>query len=567
MYFVRRTILCVAVLVGCLVATASPAAAVAPLNDNLANAQPVSVPSTTAGTNANASRETGEPITIANTSPSGSVWYRFVATSTGKVSVTTIGSSFDTVLGVYVGTRYANLAEIAHNDDTGYPSFSPQSSLTFTAYAGEGYLVRVEGFNAGAVGNVVLNVTVPTAFDSADNFAAATTVVGGVTQFSNVGATIEAGEPIYAGGATLGASVWFNYVAPRTGPITIDTCGSSFDTVLAVYTGSTPAGLTQVVYNDDNSAMCGLGHYQSSLSLSATGGVTYRIQLGGFASGPSVATGSGVLHIDIPGDVTAPTISVLGPLTTSPLTTAEFDLVTNEWLAGSFKCGLDGATPVDCSSFYTPTAGDGSHVLVVSGVDLNGNAGQAQVSFTLDTTAPVTSLTVTPTSSTSTSASIEFTANETATFECSVDSAAFASCTSPLALSGLALGSHTVAVRATDTLGHVEQAPYATAAWDVQAPPSQTTTPAAGGGDTGTTAPAVMCKVPKLAGLTLAKAKKALAAAHCKLGKVSYAFSAKVKKGKVVSSKPKASSTAPAGSKVALVISKGPKPAKHRKRR
>jgi hypothetical protein len=66
------------------------------------------------------------------------------------------------------------------------------------------------------------------------------------------------------------------------------------------------------------------------------------------------------------------------------------------------------------------------------------------------------------------------------------------------------------------------------------------------------------CVVPKLRGLSLTAAKKALAAAKCKLGKRTRRAHPKVKRGRVVASKPKPGASLPAGTKVDLVISKGP---------
>lgn len=85
-----------------------------------------------------------------------------------------------------------------------------------------------------------------------DNFASAQALDGasGDVVGSNVGATKETGEPNHSGTAG-GASVWFRWTAPAGGPVTIATAGSTFDTLLAVYTGATVSGLTPVASNDD----------------------------------------------------------------------------------------------------------------------------------------------------------------------------------------------------------------------------------------------------------------------------------------------------------------------------
>jgi hypothetical protein len=70
---------------------------------------------------------------------------------------------------------------------------------------------------------------------------------------------------------------------------------------------------------------------------------------------------------------------------------------------------------------------------------------------------------------------------------------------------------------------------------------------------------APICIVPKLKGKKLAAAKSALTQAHCKAGKVTKKFS-KVKRGRVISQRPKAGTNLAAGAKVDLVVSKGKKP-------
>ncbi|MCV0404469.1 MAG: DNRLRE domain-containing protein [Chloroflexi bacterium] len=99
-----------------------------------------------------------------------------------------------------------------------------------------------------------------------------------------------------------------------------------------------------------------------------------------------------------------------------------------------------------------------------------------------DTTPPDTTITSGPTNpSVSADASFAFTATETgSTFECSLDTAAFTTCTSPQAHTGLADGSHTFQVRATDAAGNQDLTPASTT-WivDTRAPVISAKTPAA----------------------------------------------------------------------------------------
>jgi hypothetical protein len=93
---------------------------------------------------------------------------------------------------------------------------------------------------------------------------------------SNVGAGKEPGEPNHAGNVG-GASAWWTWTAPESGVYAVSTAGSSFDTVLAVYTGSSVANLILVAANDDAG-----GSSTSGLTFNASAGTTYQIAVDGY---------------------------------------------------------------------------------------------------------------------------------------------------------------------------------------------------------------------------------------------------------------------------------------------
>ncbi|HEV7373932.1 MAG TPA: NF038122 family metalloprotease, partial [Pyrinomonadaceae bacterium] len=125
---------------------------------------------------------------------------------------------------------------------------------------------------------------------SNDNFVSAQAITGcsGSVTGSNVGATKEAGEPNNPDSAGSAKSVWYQWQAPSGGSVTIDTVGSGFDTVLAVYTGSSLGGLALVGNNDDNEDPNTTEHeVTSSVTFTATQNTVYRIAVNGFNNGGS----------------------------------------------------------------------------------------------------------------------------------------------------------------------------------------------------------------------------------------------------------------------------------------
>ncbi|MBN2212199.1 MAG: trypsin-like peptidase domain-containing protein [Sedimentisphaerales bacterium] len=71
--------------------------------------------------------------------------------------------------------------------------------------------------------------------------------------------------------------VWYYFIPAETGPYEISTCGSSFDTTLAIYDG---CGGTEVACNEDAVDIC--GGYQSNLVTTLTSGVNYKIRIAGW---------------------------------------------------------------------------------------------------------------------------------------------------------------------------------------------------------------------------------------------------------------------------------------------
>ncbi len=247
----------------------------APANNNFANSQALlGTFASVSGTTANATKQANEPNHAGNAG-GHSVWYYWQAVDTKPVTIDTLGSSFNTLLGVYTGSSLTSLQLVASNDDIG-PGVI-QSKVTFNAQAGVVYQIAVDGYN-GASGNLVLtlNQTIEN-----DNFANPEFIggVSGIAHGANTGATKEPGEPDHAGNAG-GASIWYAWTAPINGTATFDTLGSTFNTLLAAYTGGAVNLLTPVASNDNIDPLGGV--LQSRISFNAVGLSRYYIAIDGF---------------------------------------------------------------------------------------------------------------------------------------------------------------------------------------------------------------------------------------------------------------------------------------------
>lgn len=105
---------------------------------------------------------------------------------------------------------------------------------------------------------------------------------------TNIGSTIESGEVTPSCGGS-GASVWFRFTPASSGQLVASAAGSSFDTTLALYTGSTVSTLVEMACNDD----AGASDRTSRIVANVTAGTTYYLRLAGFAG----ATGTYTLQV------------------------------------------------------------------------------------------------------------------------------------------------------------------------------------------------------------------------------------------------------------------------------
>src|SRR5439155_400698 len=260
-----------------------------------------------------------------------SIWYRWTAPTSDPVTIDTVGSAFNTLLGVYTGGSVSSLTTIASNDDIDGSTSS--SRVSFTPVAGTSYQIAVDGFN-GVTGSVALNwnqAPPPPPAPANDGFVNAQSLSGssGSVSGSNANATKETGEPNHAGNAG-GHSIWYRWTAPTSDPVTIDTVGSAFNTLLGVYTGGSVSSLTTIASNDDIDG----SNSRSRVSFTPVAGTSYQIAVDGFNG----VTGSVTLNWAQTAQ-NLPDLIICGPSVAPRITTVTFSSSSCAVVEGLVQAG------------------------------------------------------------------------------------------------------------------------------------------------------------------------------------------------------------------------------------
>jgi hypothetical protein len=229
----------------------------------------------------------GSSITSLATSASPSTFgasVTFTATVTGSAAITPTGTVTFSDGTTTLGTGTLNASGVATFSTS---SLTVGTHLISASYAGNG------NYTGSASVSLSQQVNPSTTTPVNDNFANATVISGTsiTVTGSNKGATKETGEPNH-GGNVGGHSVWWSWTAPSSGSVTITTKGSSFDTLLGVYTGSSVTTLTSIAQNDDDPAG---GTTTSKVTFNAIAGTVYQIAVDGYGG----ATGTITLNVSL----------------------------------------------------------------------------------------------------------------------------------------------------------------------------------------------------------------------------------------------------------------------------
>jgi hypothetical protein len=135
-----------------------PASAATPSNDNFGDRTPITgLPFTDSVDTSEATDEGGE--SRPSCAPIGrTVWYEYTPATDAVLQADTLGSDFDTVIGIWEGNDLSTLSEMGCDDDTGE---GVESMAVFLASAGSTYLIQVGGYH-GESGALTLHVGPPT---------------------------------------------------------------------------------------------------------------------------------------------------------------------------------------------------------------------------------------------------------------------------------------------------------------------------------------------------------------------------------------------------------------------
>jgi HYR domain/Immunoglobulin domain/Immune inhibitor A-like, MAM domain len=249
--------------------------AVKPVNDNCTGAIALSSGQTVTIDTSGATA-TGDLLPTCQSSFGKGVWFTYTPTTDGPITVSTCGSDFDTVLEVFTGLCHI-LTPLsgACNDDNGPVCSGRQASVTFQGLAGVPYSILAGGYQqAGGSLQIV-------AGPSNDRCEAAVAMSEGILYIQNTGDASSTGDPIPTCRNEFGKGLWFSFTPLTDDSVEVFSCGSSFDTVLEVFTGDCSA-LTPVVgaCNDDNGPVC--SGTQASVQFPGVAGTAYLILAGGY---------------------------------------------------------------------------------------------------------------------------------------------------------------------------------------------------------------------------------------------------------------------------------------------
>lgn len=230
----------------------------APANDGPCSAVALAVGLTcsyTAGTNVSATNSGGVPAPTCANYTGGDVWFTFVAPASGNIQLDMGANGLtDSGMELYSATACGGTftsIECDDDDGTNFMSYINRTGLT----PGQTYYVRVWGYG-GATGTFNICAFAPIPPTNDDPCGAISLTLGSsctLTTYNSTDATATSGIPVPGCSTYSGGDVWFSFVAPATGAVTIRTGAQSITNLaMALYTATACNGTFTLVECDDN---------------------------------------------------------------------------------------------------------------------------------------------------------------------------------------------------------------------------------------------------------------------------------------------------------------------------
>ena len=217
------------------------------------------------------------------------VWFTLAAFGGQQVTISTCGSSYATDLLVY--TNACSAFETPYTCSSGSNPFNCAGNLAGLSFIAPTNLTCYILVSGAGSAYGILNITANQPPPTNDVCSGAIQMLPGTTYFTNSIYASSIGDPVPSCVPSFGRGIWYRYAPSVSGQVGITTCGSSFQTALAVYTGSCGA-LTEVACSQNSGAYCASG--RADINFNGIAGTNYYVLAGG------VNGAAGNLQIQIP---------------------------------------------------------------------------------------------------------------------------------------------------------------------------------------------------------------------------------------------------------------------------
>jgi hypothetical protein len=225
--------------------------------------------------------ELGKPIRDCNNNFIGhEVLFTLQAYAGQQATISTCGSIFNGNTDLTVYTNACGLLGTAFVCSSGSNPFNcsgNQAGLSFIAPTDLTYYILASGVGSAAFGTLEITANLPPPTN--DMCSAAIAMTNGIVYTATNFYATSIGDPIPSCVPNFGRGIWYSYTPTVNGLVGVTTCGSTFQTALAVYTGTCGSFTNLVACSHNSGAYCNSGN--ADVNFYGTNGTTYYILVDG----------------------------------------------------------------------------------------------------------------------------------------------------------------------------------------------------------------------------------------------------------------------------------------------